>query len=60
VNLQGGNDQGNSRDEGWRLPAHRVMLFFFFLIWKGFQANALPANSSAGTKSCFLRSTPSM
>ena len=41
-------------------PAHRIIPFLFFLIRKVFYATALPAISSAGTKSCFLRSTASM
>ena len=41
-------------------PAHRMILGFFPLLGRVFQATAFVANSSAGTKSCFLRSTASM
>jgi hypothetical protein len=38
--------------------AHGIILVFFHS-WAGFQAAAVPPNSSVGTKSCCLRSTAS-
>ena len=44
----------------WQPARSCIPMFFFSIIRKGFYAAAVRLNSSAGTKSCFLRSTASM